>query len=182
MRMRRPIQNRAFRALKYAKSMLDKGNYKEAAETYEKIADGAEKRGMFKQAPNLYFEAAKARLSASQPDEGFRNIKKGLQILEDTNRFGTLRKAGQISISELKRFNQEEKANELQLWLDKKLADHPQLEETFKPGTAIRRDSNAKLPSNCLNCGASIHPNDVEWVSPNSIECSYCGSVISTIN
>jgi hypothetical protein len=35
MRMRRPIQNRAFRALKYAKSMLDKGNYKEAAETYE---------------------------------------------------------------------------------------------------------------------------------------------------
>ena len=180
--MRRPIRDRAFRALHYAKRMLDSGNYVEAATTYEKIAAGAEKRRMLKQAPNLYFEAGKARLSASQPERGYNNFKKGLQILSDTNRWEALRNAGQLSISELIHFQQEKSASELQLWLDNILTDHPQSETSITKGRRFARNHSVKLPPNCSNCGASILPSEVEWISSKSVMCSYCGSVISSNN
>jgi hypothetical protein len=162
--------------------MLDSGNFIEAAKTYEIIAAGAKERGMLKQAPNLYFEAAKARLSASQPERGYDNFKKGLQILADTNRWAALRKSGQISISELNRYKQEKSASELKIWLEKLLADHPHSEVAITTEKGFARSRSVKLPPNCVNCGASINPAEVEWITPESVVCSYCGSVISINN
>jgi hypothetical protein len=36
-----------------------------------------------------------------------------------------------------------------------------------------------RVPEKCSNCGAVIHTKRVNWTGPNSVECSYCGSVLS---
>ena len=36
-----------------------------------------------------------------------------------------------------------------------------------------------QVPEKCFNCGASIQPEKVKWIGPNSIECPYCGQALT---
>lgn len=36
-----------------------------------------------------------------------------------------------------------------------------------------------RIPEKCFNCGASIRPEKVDWIGPNSIECPFCGQALT---
>jgi len=36
-----------------------------------------------------------------------------------------------------------------------------------------------KAPNTCIKCGASLNPQSVEWVGPDQIRCSHCGTTMS---
>ena len=36
-----------------------------------------------------------------------------------------------------------------------------------------------KLPDRCYNCGASINPQEVEWVGPDQAKCPNCGATLA---
>ncbi|MHA2352884.1 MAG: hypothetical protein ACXABX_07165 [Candidatus Thorarchaeota archaeon] len=36
-----------------------------------------------------------------------------------------------------------------------------------------------RVPEKCSNCGATINTTGIKWTGPSSVECPYCGSVLS---
>jgi hypothetical protein len=38
------------------------------------------------------------------------------------------------------------------------------------------------LPTNCPKCGAPVRAGDAEWLDERTLECSYCGSGIRTLD
>lgn len=36
-----------------------------------------------------------------------------------------------------------------------------------------------KVPDRCPKCGASMSPKDVEWLGPDQVKCSHCGTTVS---
>ena len=36
-----------------------------------------------------------------------------------------------------------------------------------------------KAPDTCFRCGASLNPQEVEWVGPDQVRCPHCGSTMS---
>ena len=164
-------------ALLHANQLMENGDYKEAAEIFERLADGAEKREMFRRAPYLFLQAARARLWASQVQRADELLYRGLNILVRTGQWNTLYRLGNTAINEYKRLEQQEAADKLQAWLDEALGDHPEATQpaSTRPEKAIKR---ATLPGKCPYCGASIRPDEVEWLDQQTAECVYCGSSV----
>ena len=36
-----------------------------------------------------------------------------------------------------------------------------------------------KVPENCFKCGASLNPQEVEWVGPDQVRCPHCGATMA---
>jgi predicted RNA-binding Zn-ribbon protein involved in translation (DUF1610 family) len=36
-----------------------------------------------------------------------------------------------------------------------------------------------KIPENCFKCGASMNPQEVEWVGPDQVRCPHCGATMA---
>ena len=36
-----------------------------------------------------------------------------------------------------------------------------------------------KAPENCFKCGASVNPQEVEWVGPDQVRCPHCGATMA---
>jgi hypothetical protein len=157
--------------------MVENGQYADAAEIFERLADGALSRGVMQRAPHLFLQAGRARLHAGQVDRGISLIKRGLGLLADAGNWPLLYTAGTRSVWELTQMGQGEKARQIQDWLDEQLKDHPEAKTAAPP---MAEKSPPRLPANCPNCGAAVRPNEVEWLDPATAECPYCGSVIQT--
>lgn len=163
-------------ALAHANRLMENGDYKEAAEIFERLAQGAEQRGMLRRAPHLFLQAARARLRASQFERADELLYRGLNILADTAQWNHLHRLGNAAIDEYKRLDQQKAAEKLQAWLDEALKDHP---EAIQPPIE-KAHRQASLPGKCPYCGASIRPDEVEWIDQQTVECLYCGSSINT--
>ncbi len=35
-----------------------------------------------------------------------------------------------------------------------------------------------RLPSKCPSCGATLSPEDIDWIGPLEAKCAYCGGVV----
>jgi tetratricopeptide (TPR) repeat protein len=161
-------------ALINANRLEESGHYRDAAEIFERLARGAEQRGILKHAPFLYLRSAHCYLHASNAEHAIDLMNQGLQLLENTQRWSALYKAGERSVFELKETGHAEAASELQAWLDKTLKDHP---EAIQAATAPSKPS-LKLPSKCPFCGATVRSDQVEWIDEETAECLYCGSAV----
>ncbi|MBN1146646.1 MAG: hypothetical protein JXA78_05285 [Anaerolineales bacterium] len=161
----------------HANRLKDNGNYQEAAEIFERLARGAHDRGVLKRAPFLYLQAGQCCLLSSQAKRGIGLINQGLRLLEETQKWPALSKAGERSIAELRRSGNNQEADELQAWLDNVVKEHPEAKQEFSdtPGRGARR-----LPAKCPSCGASLRSDQVEWIDGDTAECIYCGSAVST--
>jgi tetratricopeptide (TPR) repeat protein len=161
-------------ALLTANRLEEAGNYRDAAEIFEKLARGAHQRGNLKHAPFLYLRAARCFLHASQTEHALGLMNQGLRLLEETQRWPALYRAGRRSIIELKEMGHAQAANEVQVWLDSAMQNHP---EAIQAAMASTKQSH-KLPSKCPFCGATIRSDQVEWIDDDTAECVYCGSAI----
>jgi hypothetical protein len=161
-------------ALLNANRLEEAGHYRDAAEIFERLARGAQQRGILKHAPFLYLRAAHCYLHASQAEHAIDLMNLGLQLLCDTGRWRALYKAGERSVLELREMGNTQAANEVQAWLDKTLQDHP---EAIHDAAAPSKPAH-KLPAKCPFCGATVRSDQVEWIDADTAECLYCGSAV----
>jgi len=55
--------------------------------------------------------------------------------------------------------------------------------ERAKPGETVRIEREVmitrKAPDACFKCGASLNPQEVEWVGPDQVRCPHCGATMA---
>jgi rubrerythrin len=159
-----------------ANQLKETGKFAEAADIYERLANGAEKRGMLLRAPHLFMEAAQCRLMIKQSQSGVDLMWRGFRLLEKTKRWPAILKNGKGAVARLQRAEQLDEANKLQTWLDQILKDHPEAAAESLERTTAKKPY--RFPPKCPHCGASIRLDEVEWIDEGNIECPFCGSTI----
>ncbi len=147
---------------------FDKGQYGRAGELFERIAETAGARGG-PRAPMFYLQAGRARILAEQTSLGIPSIKRGLELLAQRGQLPRLHQAGKRVISELHERGLQLEASEIAAWLDTVSPSAPAVEEPPK---------RPALPTHCPACGATVRPDEVEWLDDSTAECAYCGSPI----
>lgn len=172
---RRPIPPK----LKEAHRSFELGEYEEAAALYADLAEKAESRGI-PQAPNLYLRCGAAWLKVGDLEKTEEMIKKGLGILVDRQKWFQLKKSGHMTVERLKTEGQPELAEKIETWLEEQIPDKIKESEAWHNKTYKSKAPNAKLPSNCGNCGGPVNPREVEWFDANNPVCSFCGTVLDT--
>ena len=176
---RPPMRPRPQAALRQAQRMKEAGDYKEAARIFERLAKGAEDRRI-ERAPFLYLQAAHCCLLSRQTERGVGLTSHGLRLLAQEGRWTALCRAGSRSVEILREHNQLEIADQIQIWLNEQLADHPEARSAPVSSPVTQPDeSTARLPEKCPYCGASLRSDQVHWIDARCAECIYCGSSVS---
>ncbi len=173
-----PLEIRPRQMLFKAHQLFEQGDYLAAAEIFERLAIGASNRNMLQRAPTLFLQAARANLKAKRLPQTESLLMKGLQILATTQRWKALHHVGNLAITELKQAGQQDMAMKVEHWLTEQLEG-----KNFEAHTAPSAEPGAKpakLPEKCPYCGASLKPNEVEWLDTETVECLYCGSAVAT--
>jgi hypothetical protein len=173
--LRREGQSQVPPVLREANFAFDKGEFGRAAELFERIAEGADARGG-PRAPLFHLQAGRARILAGQTALGMPSLKRGLSLLAERRQFPRLQLAGDRVVTELKARGLIFEADELQNWL-KGIMPSRSATETLPPPM-----KKPTLPTHCPQCGASIRPDEVEWLDQITVECGYCGSPIREEN
>lgn len=157
-------------ALIEANRRLHTGDYSGAAELFDIVAERA-KMTRPRQVPRLLIEAGRARILAGQVDVGVRSIIRGLQVLAGQERWADLHRFGLLVIEGLRRNELMAQADEIQDWINRSLGH----QAASRPKTS---SSRVALPEKCPYCGGNIDPREIEWVSEDTVECTYCGSLV----
>jgi predicted RNA-binding Zn-ribbon protein involved in translation (DUF1610 family) len=55
--------------------------------------------------------------------------------------------------------------------------------ERTRPGETVKIEREVmvtrKAPDTCFKCGASLNPQEVEWVGPDQVRCPHCGATMA---
>jgi hypothetical protein len=156
--------------LQEANFAFDKGEYGRAAELYEEIAKTADaRRGQ--RAPLFHLQASRTRIYAGQTKMGLPSLKRGLKIFAERGQIHKLHQAGDRVVAELRARGLPVEATEMESWLKEFSSSSP----TNKSEVALHRPA---LPTQCASCGATVRPDEVEWLDHVTAECAYCGSPV----
>ncbi len=160
MALPRPVVRR----LRRAHALLQAGEYAQAAEAFEPIAEEAGTLGLPLAAP-LSVEAGVAWILAGELDRGLTSAERGLDWLHEGEagpRVAILR--GRV-VEALRKTGHTTEATALV----QKYAGGPSL-----PTASAR----GRLPASCPQCGGRVRPDEVEWVDASTAVCDYCGSIL----
>jgi len=160
--------------------MKDIGDYKAAANTFERLAKGAEDHAI-ERAPFLYLQAAHCNILDGQAQQGIGLTNHGLRLLVKSKRWSALFRSGTRAIQVLEENKLHDPAQKIQTWLDEQLVDHPEVKETplSQPHLQPSSKNHPRLPNKCPYCGASLRSDQALWIDDHSVECTYFGSVVS---
>ena len=177
---RPPIGHRPRLALREAQQLKDRGDYKAAANIFERLAKGAEDRGI-ERAPFLYLQAAHCYILDGQTQRGVSFTNQGLRLFVKAKNWSALFRSGTRAVQVLKENELQDAAQKIQTWLDEQLADHPETKSmTFsQPQTQPTGKTQPHLPNKCPYCGANLRSDQALWIDNQSVECPYCGSAVS---
>jgi tetratricopeptide (TPR) repeat protein len=148
-------------------SLFDQGNFEEAGEAFDDLAQEAEERGKVFQAANLTAQAARCYVRLDDIEQAHDRGRKALDLFKRAGRPGAARRLGERMVKILREEGRQAKAEAL----EQELAHLPAPE---RPG--VRR---GQLPGKCPHCGGPIKETETTWVGPSSAECPYCGSVVN---
>ena len=162
-------------ALQRAHRLMQKGSNMDAALIFERLAQGAQAGGFLGRAPFLFIQAGRARLAIGQVDAGMVWFRQGFDLFVDTGRFMILHRLGGRIVEELTILGYPQAAQEVNHWLTHALVKHPEVKINHPEGD-IHRPS---LPVKCSQCGASVRPDEVDWIDSNIPSCAYCGSILN---
>jgi hypothetical protein len=156
-----------------AHRLFSAGQYPQAADQFEMLANQAQARGGLR-APYLLVQAGLSRVYAGQGTSGMPSIFKGLAMIDARHTRLRLRRTAQRVMSELQVAGYLEGAREVAAWL----AGQPFNESD--PGTAApsAQPPRKNLPLHCPGCGGPVNPEEVDWLNEDTAECVYCGSPI----
>jgi hypothetical protein len=161
--------------LRNAHSMMDSGNYEQAAITFSKLGEGALSRGMDERAPYLFLQAGRAYSMMNDFINGKLFFLRGLNLFAENKQWNQVYKFCDRISQEMEAKAQGKLAQEIIGWRDSVIP------AGFTPlptlGQATKK-TTVTLPPKCPYCGATVSPVEVEWLNETSAACMYCGSVI----
>ena len=168
-----PLENRPRQALRRAHQFKESGEYLAAAEIFERLAQGAQARGLLRRAPHLYLQAAHCHLLAGQTAAAQPLLWQGLRLLAQNDGAEAVQRTTGLVASQLDDLGQPQIAAEVRGWLAQTLGETP-------PSTppAAASPAHPPLPAKCPFCGASLRPDQVDWLDESTAECPYCGSAV----
>jgi len=164
-------RNRAHKELERAHHLMERGNYANAAELFERLARTAYDKGKLRQAPRLFLQAGKANILAGDLQQGEEMLRQGLEILALSQKWQFLNNAGARVIDELEQWGHSDLAAEFKTWLEETL---PEGRDSYHQAMGSNRGQRPQLPLTCPSCGGPIRPDDVEWLDARTAECPYC--------
>jgi tetratricopeptide (TPR) repeat protein len=177
LRRTAPIGEAGRLALRQANQLKEAGNYSQAAEIFERVAQRMENRLRPNRAAFLYLQAGHCRLLAAQPDSALRLAKKGLSILAQVQHWRAYTQGADLMIQETNRLGYATQAAELQAWLKQTAPVQPERLPNIGTTQLAQRPTD-RLPAKCPFCGATLRSDMAEWIDEASSECPYCGSTI----
>jgi hypothetical protein len=157
-------RRQAFEArLAQAHSLFAAGQFLQSAQLFEELGAIAEARSG-PRAPRFYMQAGRGYLHAGKLEEGMALLEKGRQQFIKTGRSAVAARISYGLIDEFKTLGLTEQSQIMATWAEG---------VTFPTAPSASRPP---LPLKCPSCGASIHPNDVNWLDAVTAECDFCGS------
>ena len=159
-------------AVARAHSLMEQGQYPEAAAAFSQIAEVARSRGGSR-APFFFIQAGRATVLAGQVDQGIASIRQGLELLAAGARWPELQRVGQAVVDQLTEMGYPEQAGVMRDWLASSLEGKAVTAPVTTPKTAQR-----VLPTRCPSCGASVNSKEIEWLDALTAECLFCGGPI----
>jgi DNA-directed RNA polymerase subunit RPC12/RpoP len=166
------IRKRSLERLNFAHSLLENEEYTQAATVFEELAAFALRRRA-PRAPQLFLQAGRAYLMAGNHRHGVDLLIKGLRLIPRLGHSSKIPIIGERILSNLREMELHQEYQTVELELNQ-LLKHYDLRHDMKEVI----HSQITLPSKCPYCGGTVHPDEVEWINENSVECTYCGSVV----
>jgi len=177
LRRATPIGEAGRIALRKANQLNEAGEYVQAAEIFERVAQRMENRLRPNRAAFLFLQAGHSRLLAGQVDPSMQLAKRSLNILAQNQHYGACIQGANMMIQEFNRLGHPNQAAEIQTWLQQTVSNQAgQLSITR--GNPPSRESTHRLPAKCPHCGATLRSDMAEWIDDLSAECPYCGSTV----
>jgi hypothetical protein len=161
-----------------ARQLLYQGRFGEAAAAFDRLARGAEERGMLARAGQLNLEAARCYLRLDDLDSAYEQARKGLRLFREAGRPGRVRELAPRILRTLQEKGRHKEAGELRKELEALIGPLP-------PGLRRRPMPvgepiivREELPEKCPHCSAPLKDEEVDWVGPHTAECPYCGGAV----
>ncbi len=171
----RPLPPGPMRALANANQLFASGQFAQAAEQFEMLAQAAS-ASRLPFAPRLFFQAARANWRAGQIPRGMQLLRTGLGILLTAGAIRRLRQMTGSAADELDELGHAPESEEVRKFLAGIPA--PAESELEPSGAAPAEPPHPILPTHCGQCGAVVRSDEVEWIDSQTAECAYCGSPI----
>ena len=172
-----PIGEAGRLALRQANQLKDAGEYTQAAEIFERVAQRMEYQRRPNRAALLYLQSGHCHLLAAQPDSAVQLAKRGLSLLIHVQRWQAYSQRANLMAQELNRLGYTKQAMEIQTWLNQEVALRPDRLPDFAPAQPIQKPAS-RLPGKCPYCGATLRSDMAEWIDDANAECPYCGSAV----
>jgi hypothetical protein len=172
---RSPMEAHARQDLQRANRLMEIGDFTNAAFLYEKLARKVHDLGQPRQAAHLYVQAARAMLLAGQMQPGLELLEQGLSTFAQAGFWDAFERVGGRALDELRQQDQPQAAQDLSQWLESMRQNRP-------PSSApeeVKESRHRALPLKCPSCGATVRPDEVEWVDEERAVCDYCGSMLA---
>ena len=119
-------------------------------------------------------QAGRARILAGQTKLGLPSLRRGLELFAQRGQWQKLHQMGQRVIGELSARGLSAEASEVESLL-----------KNLSPSIPVIESPPAKkpiLPTHCPSCGASLRPDEFEWLDDVTAQCAYCGSPVRETN
>jgi len=176
-----------------ANRLFDRGEFVEAASIFDRLARGADERGMLNRAGDLYLQSARCHLEMGKATVAVERGKHALRLFGRAGLFGKIERLMPRMVEALQEKGYQAEATALRQEVEARLAEVPP-ERRAPPGARLAAwpsttrpvlsvvegppMARRELPAKCSACGAPVKPDDVTWLDPQTAECPYCGSVL----
>lgn len=108
-----------------ARQLLHEGRFAEAAAAFDRLAQGAEERGMVARAGQLNLEAARCYLRLDDLDSAYERARKGLRLFREAGRPGRVRELAPRILRALQDKGRHREAEELKKELEALIGPPP---------------------------------------------------------
>jgi len=172
---RSPLGPRTRQDLQRANRLMEIGDFSNAAFLYEKLARKVHDLGRPRQAAHLYVQAARAKILADQVQPGLEILEQGLSTFSQAGLWEAFERVGSRAVDELRQQDQPQAAQDLVKWLESIRQNRP---PSYAPAE-MKGTLHQALPLKCPSCGATVRPDEVEWLEEERAVCDYCGSMLA---
>lgn len=164
--------------MREANNYFRSGKYREAAALYDEMYEKGTARGIAR-APQLLIQAGFAWIKAGEEEKGLQRLKDHFLVLKEREDWRRIHRISRMCDMRLKDEGYPALSEDLKNWLEtemptEKLKDVVQHErELYSMNRQV-----VDLPPTCPQCGAPVHPAEVEWYNARIAQCPFCDAIL----
>jgi hypothetical protein len=167
-----PLSANQLADLVKANHLVSEGKPLDAARLFADMADELQRSNHPRRAANLYARAAHAFADGNNEQAALEKARKALALFTQFRMVGRTTMFFSNITRKMTVKGMKVAAEALQQEYGIQITPMP-----LESRQENRRQSGL-LPTNCPNCGATVHRDEVEWVDDNTVECEYCGTLV----